>query len=97
MKFRERVLLPSHYPHAHGQIWAEPDISEAAHALEKVASLRSETNSLSRQQLSKIYKDRFSTERIGNLYKQRLEEIWNNRHALEANLRWRIKHGVDKT
>lgn len=96
VKFRERALLPSHYPHAHGQIWAEPDIAEAAHALEKVASLRSETSSLSRQQLSKIYKDRFSTERIGNLYKQRLEEIWSKRHALEANLRWRTQHGAIK-
>ena len=90
INFKKTELLRSHYPHGEGQIWAEPSLHDAAIAMQKVYQKRSKslatTSSLHRDR--ETYRERFSIQRIGRLYAERLEQIWSKRKSLEETLYW---------
>lgn len=73
------------YAYHEGLRWAEPDIGQAAILMQKVARKRQEDDAIDPAVIEE-YKDRFSASRIGNLYRQRLEELWARRDAIQAQL-----------
>jgi hypothetical protein len=68
-----------HYPHHAGQLWAEVDPSAAVDALRRaVAAAGRGIN----PGAVAAYHQLFSTAALGERYKQRLQEIWGQRHEL---------------
>jgi len=71
-------VLPDEYPHAEGQVWADPDQTQASALLQAVLAERAADPSRRFHQ-SSAYRPLFSPEAIGQRYAQRLQQIWSNR------------------
>lgn len=65
-------------PYERGQIWAEPDLDHAAEFMQKIASENLWRQKIGLAGRATIAND-FSPERIGELYRQRLDVILNRR------------------
>jgi glycosyltransferase involved in cell wall biosynthesis len=65
---------PGAYPHWPGQVWAEPDPSTAAQILKQVVGRRLLLGPPA-PELVENYRERFSADRCGILYRTRLEEL----------------------
>jgi glycosyltransferase involved in cell wall biosynthesis len=82
------TLIPvqnGEYPYHHGLQWADPDIEQAANMLCKVAAQRQLTAEPD-PRVTQAYKQEFSAARVGQLYRQRLEELWDRRDAIQSKL-----------
>ena len=89
--YQERKVMPEHYIHTDGQVWAEPNQLEAASALQFVARLRS-TDNIQRRKLSEHYQEKFSTFCAGTRYEKRLNAIWNQHPEMSLTLRWQSQN-----
>ena len=69
-------VLPDEYPHAEGQVWAEPDQDQASALLQSVLAQRA-ADPNRRFSASQAYRPLFSPEAIGQRYAQRLQQIWS--------------------
>jgi hypothetical protein len=73
------------YPYHHGLQWADPDIEQAASMMRKVAAQR-QLAADPDPRVTQAYKQEFSAARVGQLYRQRLEELWDRRNAIQSRL-----------
>jgi glycosyltransferase involved in cell wall biosynthesis len=71
-------VLPDEYPHAAGQVWAEPNQAQASALLKRALALRA-ADPTRRLSQSQAYQPLFSPEAIGQRYAQRLQQIWSER------------------
>ena len=71
-------VLPDEYPHAEGQVWAEPNQAQASALLQAVLAERTSDPDRRFHQRA-AYQQLFSPEAIGQRYAQRLQQIWSNR------------------
>lgn len=83
--YRLVPIREGEYPHPEGQVWAEPDVHEAAMILRRLANERS-LRPHTQPEIMAEYRQRFSAAAVGAAYRQRLEEIWARRFALDAEL-----------
>lgn len=80
------------YPCADGHDWAEPDLNHAVFLLKKVAGdllMQPKTSTRATLDLSSRYKNEFSAQTVGQRYRERLQQLWNDRHQIASSLRWR--------
>jgi glycosyltransferase involved in cell wall biosynthesis len=71
-------VLPDDYPHAEGQVWAEPDQAQASALLQSVLAQRAADPNRCFGK-SPAYRPLFSPKAIGQRYAKRLQQIWSNR------------------
>jgi len=69
-----------------GQVWADPDVDHAAERLREVALHRLEQPE-PLQGIAASYRQRFSSADVGCHYRERLEELWEQRQSLSASLK----------
>ena len=65
---------PGAYPHWQGQHWAEPELEAASDLLHQIVERRLH-DGLPPAEWANQYKERFSAQRCGDRYKQRLQEL----------------------
>lgn len=86
-------IPPGSYPCADSHQWAEPDLPKAAALLQEVARRRWQAHQTGGSAVPagacEAYRDVFSLAAAGRRYRQRLEELWQQRQALAAGMRWR--------
>ncbi|MFN9622119.1 MAG: glycosyltransferase [Cyanobacteriota bacterium] len=73
------------YPYYQGLRWADPDIGQAASMMREVVSRR-QAMPQADARVIQAYKANFSAERIGLLFRSRLEELWDRRDAIQSHL-----------
>jgi ABC-type uncharacterized transport system auxiliary subunit len=73
------------YPYYQGLRWADPDIGQAASMMREVVSRR-QAMPQADARVIQAYKANFFAERIGLLYRRRLEELWDRRDAIQSHL-----------
>ncbi|MEB3320081.1 MAG: glycosyltransferase [Cyanobium sp.] len=83
-----RVPIPrGAYPCADGHHWAEPDQHDAVRLIREVAQQLLETGHAG--EAAEGYRERFSCELVGARYRDRLLQLWADRHQIAERLRWR--------
>ena len=91
--FEKVHIKEGEYPLAKGHLWAEPNLNQAVKQMRKVVSRRLDNeNSMDPGQNPAIihqYRQQFSFEKIGVLYKKELERLWSNRKILNEKLRFK--------
>jgi glycosyltransferase involved in cell wall biosynthesis len=88
-----RVPIPrGAYPCAAGHQWAEPDGHHAVMLMRKLAQQllnQAESPACSSPETRCFYRSQFSSEVVGNRYRERLQQLWSDRHQIAQSLRWR--------
>jgi len=98
VRFQTVPIPRGAYPCADGHHWAEPDLEHAAALMQHVAVRRrglaldpaTELIDPSRDpDVLAAYRQRFSYYAAGLRYRERLEELWFQRHELATHLKWK--------
>ena len=89
VRWHEVPIPLGSYPFADGQTWAEPDLDHAVELCLKVAARRSKNYSgrssiFPERDLFALndYRNQFSFASVGSMYRERLDELWENRGNL---------------
>lgn len=97
VRYREVPVPRGAYPSADGHHWAEPDLEHAAELCREVAARRwalahdavpSPCDPSRDPAVLHRYRQHFSFSAAGARYRQRLDQIWNDRDAIGTRLRW---------
>jgi len=97
VRYRPAPIPRGAYPSADGHSWAEPDLDHAAELCRAVAARRlalaADPHAADPSRDPAVlasYRERFSFATVGGRYRARLEELWADRQAVGARLRWRV-------
>ncbi|MEB3166079.1 MAG: glycosyltransferase [Cyanobacteriota bacterium] len=81
--YRLIPVQPGEYPHHQGMVWADPDLEAATAAMRHVAQLRRDRGPTP-EAVQEHYRQQFSAARAGAAYRRRLEQLWQQRQAIQA-------------
>lgn len=83
--FRLIPVQAGMYPYPEDFVWADPEVHETERRMQLVAAAR-RNNQLPDPFVVQACRDRFSAPRIGALYRQRQEDLWEKREQIQAQL-----------
>lgn len=81
--YRLVPVQPGEYPHSQGMVWADPDLEAATATMRRVAQLRHDRGPVP-EAVQEHYRQQFSAARAGAAYRRRLEQLWQQRQAIQA-------------
>lgn len=87
VRYRTVPIPRGAYPNAGGHRWAEPDQAHAVNLMRQVAEHQQAHGRA--PSAGAVYSERFSCRAVGARYRERLQELWADRHRIGAELRWR--------